>query len=377
MLFCFINVRYENQAIQKIVRNILSWNLKLLPSGDKLVGMEVRLKEMASLISTISNDVRLIGIYGIDGIGKTTLAKAVYNLIVHQFDGACFLLDVESGKKDLVELQKQLLRNILGKNTSTIRNIYEGARTIKQRLRFKKVLIVVDDVCDYRQFEVLVKHSVGIGSTIIVTASDRHQLHLLEVDLIYEVKELNRKEATQLFSLHAFGMNGPPKGFISLSRCMVDYCKGIPVALEVLGALLFRKEKFEWECVLQMLEKQPNKQIQNVLMRGFHRSEYREKAIFLDVACFFKGQNLDFVLEILNACGFFARMGIIVLADRSLISILNRKLLMHDLIQRAGWEIVRQEHPHEPGKLSRLWDLEDVCHVLTTNTVRAEVCELI
>ena len=58
---------------------------------------KLRLKEMASLISTISNDIRLIGIYGIDGIGKTTLAKAVYNLIVHQFDGACFLLDVESG----------------------------------------------------------------------------------------------------------------------------------------------------------------------------------------------------------------------------------------------------------------------------------------
>ena len=111
--------------------------------------MELCLKAMASLISTISNDMRLIGIYGIDGIGKTALAKAVSNLIVHQFDGACFILDVESGKKDPLELQKQLLRDILGYTTPTIRNIYAGAQTIKQRLRLKKVLIVVDNLAFY------------------------------------------------------------------------------------------------------------------------------------------------------------------------------------------------------------------------------------
>ena len=66
-----------------------------------------------------------------------------------------------------------------------------------------------------------------------------------------------------------------------------------------------------------------------------------------------------------------------VLNDRSLISTSNNKLLMHDLMQQMGWDIVREKYPDEPGKWSRLWDPEDIYHVLTTNTVRAQVPDLI
>ena len=82
LLYYFMIGRYESQAIQRIVQDILSRNLKLLHVGDKLIGMERRLKEMGLLIPIDSNDVQVIGIYGIDGIGKTTLAKVVYNEIV-------------------------------------------------------------------------------------------------------------------------------------------------------------------------------------------------------------------------------------------------------------------------------------------------------
>ena len=194
---------------------------------------------------------------------------------------------------------------------------------------------------------------------------------MLEVDALYEAKELNCKEAIQLFSLHVFHMNNPQKGFINLSRCIVDYCKGLPITLEVLGSLLFGKKKFEWKSVLQRLEKRPNMQIQNVLMRGFQTLDMLERERFLDVACFFKGEDLDFVQRILEACHFFAKFGMRVLDDKSLISIFDDKLLMHDLMQKAGWKIVREQYHNEPGKCSRLWDPENVYHVLTTNTVRA------
>ena len=48
-----------------------------------------------------SNDVRMIGIHGIAGIGKTTLAKVIYNEIAHQFEGASFLSNVAEHRGSL------------------------------------------------------------------------------------------------------------------------------------------------------------------------------------------------------------------------------------------------------------------------------------
>ena len=94
------------------------------------------------------------------------------------------------------------------------------------------------------------------------------------------------------------------------------------------------------------------------------------KEIFLDIACFFRGNSKDLVVKILEKCGFDARIGISVLIDKSLLTIENNKLCMHDLVQEMGKEIIHQESRGEPGKRSRLWLIEDLFHVLTEDTVR-------
>ncbi|WKA11274.1 hypothetical protein VitviT2T_028791 [Vitis vinifera] len=88
----------------------------------------------------------------------------------------------------------------------------------------------------------------------------------------------------------------------------------------------------------------------------------------LEREIFFNGEDLDFVQRILDACHSFAKLIMQELDDKSLISILDKKLSMHDLMQKAGWEIVRRQNHNEPGKWSRLWDPDNVHHVLTKNT---------
>ena len=56
-----------------------------------------------------------------------------------------------------------------------------------------------------------------------------------------------------------------------------------------------------------------------------------------------------------------AEIGIQVLYDKSLIYLSENKILMHDLIQEMGWNIIPSEFPDNPEKWSRLWDLNDVC----------------
>ncbi|XP_020418282.1 disease resistance protein RPP5 [Prunus persica] len=61
-------------------------------------------------------------------------------------------------------------------------------------------------------------------------------------------------------------------------------------------------------------------------------------------------------------------IGIELLVEKALITIDGCRVLMHDLLEEMGKEIVRQESPNNPGKRSRLWLHEDVDHVLAENT---------
>ena len=348
-------------------------NSKILHVGENIVGMNLHLDKLKSLINMELNEVRMIGIYGIGGIGKTTIAKAICNSLSYQFDGISFLENTRENKNccGLLQLQKILLHDILKGRDMKIYNVDEGISVIKARLRSKKVLIVVDDVDNLCQLEYIVgKHDWFCqGSRIIITTRDKHLLDVHEVHETYEVKELNYEESSELFSWHAFKQILPKDGYNNLLNRAIDCAKGLPLALKVLGNFLFNKTIPEWESSLCKLEKKLHLEIQNVLQISFDGLDDTEKEIFLDIACFFKGEDKDFVSRILDGCNFHVESGIRVLVDKCLLTVSNNKLDMNDLIQHMGWEIVRNQCLKEPGRRSRLWEGEDVYDVITKRTV--------
>ncbi|XP_062079959.1 disease resistance protein RPP2A-like [Humulus lupulus] len=208
----------------------------------------------------------------------------------------------------------------------------------KERLSRKKLLIVLDDLFDVEQFEYLVgdRNWLRHGSRVIITTRNKQMLNNIGVDWIYMAEQLDDGEALQLFSLKAFQRDSPPKKYMELSKEVVNYAVGMPLALKVLGY------------------------IENDFDDGL---DDHERDAFLDIACFFKGNRITFVEEILGGCGF--KDTIRNLINNSLISITQEnKLWMHNLVQQMGWEIVRQQNPKEPGKHSRLWITNEVCRVL-------------
>ena len=353
-------------------------NCKLLFVEDNLVGMNFHFENLSLGLSMESNDVRMIGICGIGGIGKTTIAGYVYNQISWGFECSSFLENVRDAykSKGQLRLQNQLLNDILDGANKKISNVRQGAYVIKKSLQFRKALIVFDDIEDMDELDLLVgKHDwYGKGSRIIITTRNKHLLNTIEVDYVYEAKVLEPNEALKLFSQYSFRRNLPRKDFVEdLLNRVVYYCQGLPLALKVLGSLLCDKTRHEWESELLKLEKEPEVKIQNVLKISWDGLDASQKEVFLDIACFFEGENRDFVSKVLDDGNLFAEIDIRVLWERCLITISHNRINMHGLIRRMGWKIVQEQNPKEPSKWSRLWSPSDIYSAFISEKVRIKL----
>ncbi|CAL9020574.1 unnamed protein product [Prunus brigantina] len=366
--------KYEPQLIEEIVRKVQTKVPPVFWESKKLVGIEPRLEHLYFLLDVESDDVRFIGICGMDGIGKTTIAKIARKTLGHKFDVSRFFSVREvSEKHGPVNVQRRLCES-LTKRTSEYWDENDEESTMINFLVQKKVLLILDDVDDISQLENLCgkKNWFGPGSRIIITTADEQLLLKHGVD-IFKVPELDADEAIQLFNWKAFGRDDSGKDFTALSRCFANYANGLPLALEALGSYLHKRGPQEWISAWVklkdgcLLDNDISRKIMKVLKISYDGLDKEQKNIFLDIACFFVGKCKDQVFEILDSCGFHLDIGIKVLVEKSLIIISDNMVLMHDLFQAMAQGIVVQESQH-PGERSRLWLSKDIYPVLRNST---------
>ncbi|KAJ0532187.1 putative TIR domain, P-loop containing nucleoside triphosphate hydrolase [Helianthus annuus] len=151
---------HEAKFIQQIVQDIsLKLHLIDLSVDRKLVGMETLVRGIISSLELDLNDVRMIGIKGIGGGGKTTLARAVFDHISIWFEGKSFVEDVREVSKGslygLKDLQKQILSSVLNDQNIVVAGVSDGKSMMKRMMPNRKFLVVLDDVDDIDQLEAL------------------------------------------------------------------------------------------------------------------------------------------------------------------------------------------------------------------------------
>nr|GEU96555.1 disease resistance protein (TIR-NBS-LRR class) family [Tanacetum cinerariifolium] len=292
---------------------------------EKLVGMETRVKDVVSSLEVGTDEVRMIGIKGMGGAGKTTTARAVFDHLSADLEAKSFVENVREVSKasmfGLKNLQEQVLSKVLNERV-TLDSVNDGKNMMKRRMCGKKVLLVLDDVDHIEQLEALASAPNWFkpGSRIIVTTRDEQVLAAHRMNLIRDIDLFSDKEAICLFN------------------------------------------------AIERLEKIPLKETMEKLELSYTSLEDEYKKIFLDIACILKGNYKEDAIRILESFGFHARIGLKVLEERSLITISSKYgepvLGMHDHIEEMGKNIVRREHPDEPNKHSRLWIKEEIEDIL-------------
>ncbi|XP_058216947.1 disease resistance protein RPV1-like [Rhododendron vialii] len=376
---------HEARFIKKIIKvvgdKLSRTTLNIDPS---LVGIYSQVKNIQLWLQDGPRNVGIVAICGMGGIGKTTTAKFLYDFNFSRFEGSSFLENVRetSQQQDgLLRLQRKILSDILKTRKVKLNSITEGTAMIKDAICCKKVFVVLDDVDKLDQLDALlgVRGWLFSGSKIIITTRRERLLGVYEFYKVHRIQHLSHEESLELFSWHAFGKCCPNNGYEEVSKRVVSYCGGIPLAIKVLGSSLSGNSLNVWKSQLEKLKVIPDSQIVEKLRISYdYLQDDHDKRLFLNLACFFVGSDKDSTVIVLDGCEFYTVVGIQNLMDRCLISIdESNKLLMHHLLQQMGREIVRQESPEEPGKRSILWNHKDTFNVLRENsTVRIILCSL-
>ncbi|PWA60198.1 Disease resistance protein [Artemisia annua] len=289
-------------------------------------------------------DVRVCAIWGMGGIGKTTLAQHVYNheTVKKHFEFKCWVY------VSAVFNVKQIIKDICGSEVSGLDAMQASH---KNKLKGKKFFIVMDDVWienkDMIKWEELCKAlSCGAkGSTIMVTTRKEDTARLLAKipELRHNVRVLSKKDSWKLFKMLAFPGGGDQRENVweleHVGRQIVEKCKGLPLAVKTLGSLMSTKKRVnEWRLVNDkfMPEMQDN-DVLPALRLSYHELLPHMKICFAYCCVFLKGEEMskDLLIELWMANGFIPSQGDVSLyvLGEEIFTCLVRRSLFQDVVE--------------------------------------------
>jgi energy-coupling factor transporter ATP-binding protein EcfA2 len=355
-----------------------------MQENNMVVGAENNLTKVKQCLK----EVRILGLVGMGGIGKTTLANVIFQELKDPYNASCFVKDLKD-KSDSFGILCDMLKDF-GKDPKNLpTNLVDAQNMLKEFMVGKKVLIILDDIKDQLQVDDLLHPDIlsdNTGITLIITT--RHW------DIIKDrvgengkimVNTLDESAANELFIHHSCGSKGSlPDEFRDIGGRIVEACSGLPLSLGVLGAFLRDKWRLRsWERAFQRMKRGrcldgckediENTRLWSTLKISFDGLRMDERTMFLDIACFFckdvwpGGILRSRALHVWTSNDTPPIKSFNTLIERSLVNVAkNGCIEMHDQLRDMGRMIVETDKAYLG---TRVWSVDSIPSTQTTSKV--------
>lgn len=229
--------------VENIATNV-SKKLTQATEFNDLVGMRAHMENMRQLLCLHLDEVRIIGIWGLPGTGKSTVTRLLFNQLSQRFDVSLYIKDIKALYTRPACYDADFMSLLTDQHGNQVLNL--GVE--RERLKHKKVLVVIDNVDMSVQLDAMMKESqwFGPGSRVVIAVQDRNVLEAHRIGYIYRVALPPDYEAFQIFCMAAFGQKFPKEGFEDLARKVCDIAGRLPLRLKVMGSYFRGMSKQEW-----------------------------------------------------------------------------------------------------------------------------------
>ncbi|KAH1214497.1 Disease resistance protein [Glycine max] len=287
--------------------------------------------------------VSMIGLVGLGGSGKTTLAKEVGKKAEELKLFEKVVMVTVSQTPNIRSIQVQIADKL---GLKFVEESEEGrAQRLSKRLRTGTTLLILDDVWENLDFE-----AIGIpynennkGCGVLLTTRSREVCISMQCQTIIELNLLTGEEAWDLFKLNANITGESPYVLKGVATKIVDECKGLPIAIVTVGSTLKGKTFEEWESALSRLEDSKPLDIPKGLRSPYaclqlsydNLTNQLAKSLFLLCSIFPEDHEIDLEDLFRFGMGLTGTFGTMVKGRREMQTAVSKKerVKMHDMVR--------------------------------------------